>query len=65
MADYLEAGFCRLSPDLHTRVAALRANSVCLMVCALFGFMSAVIPCIGNSFKFHFLIKIFERVNND
>ena len=48
MADYLEVFFSRWSHDLHPRVASLRANSVCLAVCSLFGFISAVAPCIGK-----------------
>ena len=48
MADYLEVFFSRWSHNLHPRVASLRANSVCLAVCSLFGFISAVAPCIGK-----------------
>ena len=48
MADWLESLYARHQRDLHQRVAALRANATCLGLCAMFGFVSAVIPCIGE-----------------
>lgn len=48
MADWLESLYVRHQRDLHQRVAALRANATCLAICAVFGCMSSVVPCIGE-----------------
>jgi hypothetical protein len=48
LADYSKRLFRYFNPNLTENVSSLRANSLCLFLCSIFGFFSGIIPCIGT-----------------
>lgn len=46
--DYLRRFIRRRNENLPEEISSLKANSVCLFICLIFGVISTILPCIDN-----------------
>jgi len=46
--DFLRRFIRRKNENLPEEISSLKANSVCLFICLVFGIVSTVLPCVDN-----------------